>query len=243
MNIPILSIPLFYIDKTRNVDYEQTFKEVGFEDITHFPAVQGSELDMKKMAQTGVLGCRAYNDLTYGRHQHTGVSTSGTIGCHLSHVSLWQKCVDLDLPYMIIAEADVIPRNLTDSEIEKISKVLRKPTGIVISSKNNYKKGSELLFGAHLYFITQEAAKALLKYAFPIHMQLDSYIGYIGNIDNAEVESLVLCDVIDHKSSTSDLGKCIKCFLPSNRKYYIYSISVISVILLVFLIIGVLRRV
>jgi GR25 family glycosyltransferase involved in LPS biosynthesis len=216
--------PTYYISDKKLPKYEKELSEAGFGDINHFQAIDGRSLDITNLARKNIVSGRAYNDIVYRRHQHTGISTMGTIGCFLSHLALWQLCVDKNLPYMVIAENDVSTKTFSPEDIQKINSTLSKPSAILISSVNNYKKGNELLFGAHLYFLTLDGAKKLLERALPIDMQLDSYIGYIGNIGDTDVQSYHLCDIVGitegNKSTTHDYN-CIKCLLPTKMNFYL----------------------
>ena len=50
--------------------------------------------------------------------------TDGEIGCLLSHYELWQKCVDLNEPIMILEPDGIVIRSLPDNILENFSEVL-----------------------------------------------------------------------------------------------------------------------
>lgn len=54
--------------------------------------------------------------LKYGRTERSRISL-GTIGCALTHLSLWKLCVDNNYPYIIIAD-DIIIKRLNDKDIK-----------------------------------------------------------------------------------------------------------------------------
>lgn len=228
--IDIFSIPLYYIGFKKNSELEKNLTDIGFKEIHHFPAINGRKLNPKQLLKDNIIGPRAYNDLVYGRDQHTGISSLGTIGCTMSHLKLWKLCAE-NLPYIIIAEDDLVPHELSKNDIENIQKALEKPKGGFISAK--FKKGDELLLGLHFYFLTNEAAKQLYKKSTPIDMQTDSFVGNLNNIGDINIDGYNIGHQRIRKSSTGD--KCIKCFLPKGPLFYI--IVVIGIMLLILLVI------
>jgi hypothetical protein len=225
----ILSIPLYYIDSNKSENYEAELSSMGFTNVNHFPAIDGRKMKIKELTINGVVSSRAYNDVVYGRHQHTGISTMGTIGCFLSHAALWKMCVDKNMPYMCIAEGDVSTKTMSNTTIKHIGESLSTPNGAIISPILPHNNGEELLIGAHLYFITRGAAKELFNRAFPIDMQLDSYIGHVGNIGKINLTSRRIANPKFHFSATSD-AFCWKCYMPNSLTCLGIIIFIITII-------------
>lgn len=218
--IDIYKIPLYYIGFKKNHNIEKSFKLVGFKNVNHFPAINGNKMNPKQLLINKTISIRAYNDLVYGREEHTGISSLGTIGCTLSHLELWKKC-STDFPYIIIAEDDVIPKIISSLDTKNIQKALDNVNGCFISTK--VKKGEKTLLGLHFYFLSKGAAQKLSDNALPIDMQTDSYMGCLNNIGEINAEGYKLFSQSIRNSSTSDKLYCIKCFLPSGRIFYIIS--------------------
>lgn len=107
--------------------------------------------------------------------------TKGEIGCFLSHISLWKKIVDENLPYMAIFEDDIhlsssakiflsdtnwIPKDIDIVKLEAFSKVV----SIKLYSKKTLiaKRYLHLLKGRHLgtagYIISNQGARDILNY-------------------------------------------------------------------------------
>ena len=147
--IDIYNIPLYYIGFHKNPKLENTFKQVGFKNINHFQAIDGRKMNPKNLLTQGTISIRAYSDLIYGREEHTGISSLGTIGCTLSHLELWKKCA-LGLPYILIAEDDVIPKKISPEDTTNIQNALEQPLGCFIST--SFKKGEKTLMGLHFSF-------------------------------------------------------------------------------------------
>ena len=213
----ILDIPVYYISFNANPELESMLTDVGFTDVHHFNAVDGRKMDVDDLLKKGVIGIRGYNDLVYGRSQHTGLTSGGAVGCTLSHLGLWKLCVDLDIPYMCIIEDDFIPKKLSESDHHAIKKTLGKTNGVFMGT--TVKKPSETLFGTHFYIVSKEACKKLIKKALPLDIQTDSYIGHLNNIGDITVEGYKMGSLKNHKSSIQTT--CVKCILPNNRWFYI----------------------
>jgi GR25 family glycosyltransferase involved in LPS biosynthesis len=228
--IDIYNIPFYYIGFKKNPKLEKSLKQVGFQDVNHFQAIDGRKMDPKKLLNDNTIGIRAYHDLVYGREEHTAISSLGTIGCTLSHLELWKKCAN-NLSYIIIAEDDVIPKKISESDKTNIQKALEVPNGCFISTP--FKKGEKTLMGLHFYFLSQGAAQKLSNKALPIDMQTDSYVGSLNNIGEINAEGYTVFAPRFRSSSTSDKGFCIKCFLPSGRMFYII-IMVAIIFIIIF---------
>ena len=223
--IDLYNIPVYYIGFKRNKDLEDKFKSIGFKNVNHFTAIDGRKYKPIDLLNKKIIDIRAYNDLVYGREQPTGISSIGTIGCTLSHLKLWELC-DKKYKYIIIAEDDVEIKKLTPTDIKNIQEALNKPNGAFIST--NINKGSEILVGLHLYFLTNGAAKVLNEKALPINLQTDSYVGHLSNIKDINLEGYLISGQKLHISSTGSI--CIKCLLPKGILFYVICAVFIIVI-------------
>ena len=233
--IDIFNIPLYYISFKKNSELENNLKNTGFKDINHFEAIDGRKFKVNELLNDNIITIRTYNDIIYGRQQHTGMPTLGGIGCTLSHLSLWEYCVNNNLPYIIITEDDIIlNKKISSYDIKKISNSLKQKNGGFISS-SNFKKNSEYFFGTHFYIITNGCARELIKYALPIDIQTDAYINNINNRDKINLLSYNLIgQKIDFKTSIQDT--CFKCFLPKSIWFYIFFILILILIIILYFI-------
>jgi hypothetical protein len=229
--IDIYNIPFYYIGFKKNIKLEDTLKKIGFKNVNYFQAIDGRKMKPKQLLKNKIISIRAYNDLIYGREQHTGISSLGTIGCTLSHLELWKLCVE-HFPYIIIAEDDLDIKSIKDKDIKNIQKSLKDPLGVFISTK--LQKGHQLLFGLHLYFLTNGAAKKMVNNALPIDLQTDSYIGNLNNVDEINVTGYSIATQNNHKSTTGD--NTIKVNLPVNNMYY-YIICIVIVLIFIIMLI------
>lgn len=229
MVLNIYNIPLYYISFNKQPKLEQQFKSYGFTNINHFQAIDGRKMDPKELVAKSIISPRSYNDLVYGREQHTGLSSLGAVGCTMSHCALWQKCVSDNLPYIIIAEDDAkFSRKLSKYDIDNITKALQKLNGGFINT-SNFRKGSEYFFGTHFYFLSNGACQQLIKSCYPIDLQTDSYINHINNTGKITLEGYPIVNQSLHGSSVQDI--CIKCFLPKGVWFYV--LIIIGIVMLI----------
>ena len=150
--INIHYIPVYYISFSKQPSLEQNLRNVGFKDIRHFNAIDGRKLCPNELLSKQQISIRTYNDLHTGRRQHTGIPGMGAIGCTMSHAKLWQKCVDDNLDYIIIAEQDLKLNNITKSQLHKINNILQNKNAIFVSPLGNIKKNNITSFwGLHFY--------------------------------------------------------------------------------------------
>ena len=138
-----------------------------------------------------------------GRYAHNNIGSKGAIGCYLSHISLWKMLLESDEEMFLIFEDDVDINIKINNFTKKINKSIN-----LINNNNNWdiiylgyfninskdinkisKKKKDMIYGLHGYIINKKGAAKLLKYAFPIVDQIDSYISYMGIHRNVNLYS------------------------------------------------------
>lgn len=184
----------------------------------------------------------------------------GIIGCSLSHIALWQKCVDSKQP-MLVVEDDIahtlathgtkilnnyrsIPNGTDFASILNLDAALRHSRCVdkwcSIDSRRD-------LLGTQMYYITPKAAQVLLDDAFPIVTDVDVYMSYVlslhtlkTNPTEPSLHALIHKDknYIDmHSSVINRVGDAsIKKILPDNNGFYI-TIGVVFIVLIILCII------
>lgn len=229
MILNIYNIPLYYISFNKQPVLEKHFQSYGFTNINHFQAIDGRKLNPKNLVINNIITPRAYNDIVYGREQHTALPSLGAVGCTMSHCSLWNKCVSNNFPYIIIAEDDAkFFRKLSNFDINNITKAIKTPNGGFINTYN-LKKGNEYFFGSQFYFLNNGACKELVKHCYPIDLQTDAYMNHLNNIGKIALEGYSIVKQTLHQSSIQDM--CVKCYLP--KKVWFYIIFIIGIIILI----------
>ena len=232
-DINIFDIPLYYISFKRNTTLENNLKDVGFKNINHFEAVNGKKLNIEKLRKNNIISIRAYNDLLEGRNEHSGISSLGAIGCSLSHYYLWRKCVDENLSYITIIEDDIKIKKMSENDIENIKNTIKRDKGLFISPFYNPVTDPIYEFkGTHFYIASNSACKELIKYIFPIDVQLDAYMAHLKTLGYINLDGYHIFGQKIHFSSIQDI--CVKCFLPRHTIFYVCFISFVGLLIFLF---------
>lgn len=167
--------------------------------VERVPAVDGKKVDIDKK---GLLSPRSLYDLTRSRYDHRTLATRGALGCYMSHVSMWKKIVDENLPGLVILEDDAKPN---DKTYEKLTRALKNaPRDAdylflmynkickhnMIKDPNNpdWVQLQDIMFGTMAQIVTNKGARTLLKYCFPIEMQVDDFIGVLSRVKKDDGE-------------------------------------------------------
>jgi len=204
----LFNAPLWYIAFKRNEKLELQLREYGFKNINHFPAVNGKALDPDVLLRSRKLSLRAHWDLKFGRDQHQGIPTMGGIGCALSHYSLWELCIRQRHPYMIICEEDVLIERMNAKQVHSIENHMSQDTSIFVTVQVDHSEEIKF-FGMQLYFISLSACVELLNDAYPIDVQVDSYISYKSHLGHISLKGARMTKQSSHASSIQDT--CVPC--------------------------------
>lgn len=158
-------------------------KKFGLENINKFNAVRGDSLhsfieNPKNVSIKGLYDIKLQNT----RGADSELTTVNSVGCTMSHIKLWKKIVNEKLPGLMIFETDCV---CNGDILDCLGEFLKlKNAHILYFGYNNANiihtgiitKINVRTYGTHAYYITYEGAKILLKNAFPIEQQLDSYM-------------------------------------------------------------------
>ena len=233
----LFDIPVFYISFTRNKNTEAIIQKAGFENVQHFAALDGRLMDIHSMVMEGKIGSRAYADIKNGREQHSGLPGMGAVGCTMSHMSIWEKCLDSEYEVMCIAEEDVeVPTPISQCLLEEISKTMYSGLpSVYLSSALHKNKDDHFAIGLQFYFVNKEACRELVKRVFPINEQTDFYICHLANIGLINLKGSKFTIQTSHKSSIQD--SCVKCYRPNRyeNKYILLVFTVTFTLSLFFM--------
>jgi len=166
-----------------------------FSNIEIYEAIDGQLLDKDDI--NNKLTLKAKYTLK-NPSSYDDIRSVGEIGCYLSHTNIWKNIVDNNINNCIIFEDDVIP----DVNYEKITNSLENipedydiaylgwwsRKNMINNNKNSnwfytdfYTEKSNVL-GLYAYVISNKGAKKLLSKAFPIDVQLDTYVSLYNNM-------------------------------------------------------------
>ena len=215
-----------------------------FKNIERVEAVDGKLLSQDELKQVSMFSKYVINNEL--RCLHEQLSSLGSIGCYLSHIKCWKEMIKRNIPNAFIFEDDAL--FIEDKFINFNNCIINLSNTIDIflfGYSNNrdslvwnnglYAKYN-LFFGTQGYYITNIGAQKLLKHAFPIEIQVDSYIAIMGQLKNINLlfskESLMLEDNI---TGSSIYVPCIKCHISSVETKYICVIIVLIIIIIILL--------
>ena len=187
--------------------------------------------------------------------------TRGAIGCALSHITLWKKLVHSGADAMVVFEDDA---ELTRSpeEIEVILERarahpydvfflgLRFPLETILEQRttpadDEFRWVHSHFWETHAYVIRKPAARALLKHALPIDVQIDAYMCAQAKSQNLRY----LChnatlarqrrSIFDSSVQASIWTQCAPCRLPPPLRSGIFA-GILAVILVALLVVFIL---
>lgn len=234
----IFEIPLYYISFKRSDEIENHYKEHGFKNVNHFPAVDGRKMSVNKLLEDNLITIRVHDDLRMGRVEHSGIPTKGGIGCTLSHYELWKKCVDNDWPFIIITEEDNRMKDSWKSKevFDDINDALAKPNGVFLSGRvrteGRYDNVVRFM-GLHFYIASKDACEKMVNKVFPIDVQTDWYMSHLATIKDIHVHGRHIAKqrkAIFETTIQDDV--CISCLLPRGNWFYI--LMVLSMIVIIY---------
>jgi hypothetical protein len=225
------NIPIWYISFKKNQELEKELKLIGFKNINFFEAIDGKKLNPKELLKDKIISIRTYIELkNKNRTEHFGIPSINAIGCTLSHINLWKKCIEENLKNIIIIEEDIDVHKIKNKDLDKIINIIDDPNKSFISPlypKNIIK--NEPFYGTHFCILSYNTCKILVENAIPIDVQVDAYMSYLNEIDKINIEGFNLFGQKKHFSSIQDI--CIKCFFPSNIYIILFLILIISLII------------
>lgn len=181
------------------------------------------------------------------RSNHEQFSTYGAIGCYISHTNIWKDMLKNGYKKVLIFEDDISFRSdFVDKLKERISWIPEDYDFLFLDVANSYSSSAVnkyfnringLFFGMHSYIITENAAKVLVPQLFPIEVQLDSYVSYMGSLQNLNMYyTKDICAQSMHFSSIQT--PCNACDIKkSNSNFkYIYAFYLLAGLLVAFII-------
>lgn len=217
------------------------------------PAVLGNKLDIKNMPNVSVRTKACIDEPRCG---HESIGTLNEIGCYLSHYNTWKEFLKTNEEYGIVCEDDVIfdKKILNiDSLYQKIKKSINSstipPIAIFISTlsifydKKNIADLPDLwrvtgrFFGTGCYLINKPMANYIIQNAFPIEVQVDSYLAFLAKIN----KNLYMYHIkepyalLTNDKSTIEHTDCKGCYLPVSRNMVVF-IGIVILALFVILI-------
>ena len=127
----------------------------------------------------------------------------GQKGCYVSHYCLWEKCIEIDRPIIILEDDCFVLNSFKDfvARYQESTKELnylslekhQEINGIINSEKFVY---ADVASGTRGYYLTPFAAQAFLKKSHRIDRAVDNFIadGYLHQIPSFRLKNFVIKD-------------------------------------------------
>jgi len=183
-----------------------------------------------------------------GRSDHMQLSNPSMLGCLLSHISLWENIHENEV-VMILEEdshvdiqSSIVMKHLFHDMSAIHWDVIMLESGHFIASGkwvtvgdyaatcavSNVTANICTWFGTRGYLITYEGAQKLLAHTFPVHVQIDAYMGLLAAFDPDFkmfwTRENVVHQRLFHVSKVWD--GCLKCYMPTTGLFYVVALFV-----------------
>lgn len=199
--------------------------------IERYDAVDGKTIDLA--TDKRVLLSTKRNILNKQRRSHEELDSIGGVGCALSHIGIWQKMVQHQIPIMLIFEDDAkIPHDF----VERANILIASSPNLQdYSSWDMWLLASHQLYSKPLpddpqvhdlqafvtlscYVLTLKGAEKMLADAFPIHCHIDFYMVILKQIREMRYLSTPSLRIYQRgdKSDIQEKPKCVICNVPTD---------------------------
>lgn len=174
----------------------------GFRNVKWFQGIRGKDKRAEFLYDRSKLSFRAMYEIEHAktREAHSSQPSWGGVGCYLSHTSLWQEARKTEYGIFIFEADAYMEKNSYAAVKQHLMNLANSKTRVdmlvfghfgCVSYENSKLPGllraTGRLYGLSGYYISPHGAERLLKYAFPIEVQLDSYTGYMIHEENARI--------------------------------------------------------
>jgi GR25 family glycosyltransferase involved in LPS biosynthesis len=216
-----------------------------------YEAVVGNNISDEEIRN--ILSISSLNNLYNLSNHHNEIRTKGAIGCYLSHYNIWKLMIDNNYNNILIIEDDIycyIDKKEFNEYINSIPEdydiALLSWFPIWFDKLDNPKKKTKIngywnkynsinVFGTSGYLVSRKGAKKLIKNAFPICFQVDSYINILNYIDKSFVRYIAEESIIKQYKFGSDIQiYCKNCDITQeindmyNKKYNIETFDMLN---------------
>tara|TARA_B100001094_G_C18108369_1_gene759686 strand:+ start:406 stop:1122 length:717 start_codon:yes stop_codon:yes gene_type:complete len=179
--------PIFIINLKRTKSRLEHFENFPFQ-FTRFPGIDGKTLDLKKVQKQGFLRYSNLSNTYMNKQSKNKPLTLGALGCFLSHIQLWEKCISINKPILILEDDVTITSNFLS--INEFLNNIPLNWDIIYVGYHNTKSIKKTLInkqlgifqlherigGTHSYIINPETCKLFLKTCKPIDTQVDKFM-------------------------------------------------------------------
>jgi glycosyl transferase family 25 len=188
-------------------------------------------------------------------HAFQSLTSPGAVGCYLSHVKCWKRCVELERPVIVFEDDFAISPKIAKSIEDALHNL---PDDIMFGSlgyipypihmslkHDTWYPISDRQSGTMCYYITPSGARTLLQYAFPICGHVDEYIGLLSNHEDVDFKSYrlgrTLYPISSHFRQVSSIGHGVPIMgiVPNTNSFYIVMLIVFICMLIAIIVLSV----
>lgn len=190
-----------------------------------------------------LVALRGRYEIKHGRRVSEGLTNAGAIGCYMSHTEVWREIVARGLPGGWVFEDDVMFDGACDARLRAVVAdygararfdMITLGATLLTEGRAETDAGAGWLtgvfrfWGTHAYWVSRAGAAALLRDAFPITVQVDSYIAYFmwshPEFRHVLVQPAIAYQRVDRASSIQEnafKNLCVTCILPRSPAVYL----------------------
>ena len=198
-----------------------------------FPAVDAAEIDLNTDTRISTFAkYHITNDIDTD-FMHTAKLSA--VGCSLSHIQLWEKCVSLNQPILVLEDDVRLDADFMHEAVANIPNVdFASIVYLPFADRSLCEDGWCNILprsgfgGTQMYYITPRGASILLEQALPVVSQIDVYIGYVSNTRIDFISVFYEKQFFSQYEFWSEFHKStighkieIKKFLPESNMFYI----------------------
>jgi glycosyl transferase family 25 len=216
-------------DRWDNFNSQPAVRELPM--LERYDAVDGKTLDLA--TDKRILLSAKRNIMNKQRRSHEELDSIGGVGCALSHIGIWQKMVQHQIPLMFVIEDDArIPSEFVAKANEMIAS---SPALQDYNSWDLWVLSNNQLFSKPLpgepkvhdlqafvtttgYVITLKCAEKFLADAFPIHCHIDYFMVILKQVRPMRYLSTPSFRIYQRgdKSDIQEKPGCIICNVPTD---------------------------
>lgn len=230
-----------------------------FQDIVkYFPHAQVVKaVDMRGVEVSTLpneeVSMRAKLSIRRGQDTSEDVVSGGSVGCSKSHLKCWNKFLATNAPYCVVLEDDVVLRKEKMYQLPRyINSADKMGADFVsfgaiyqgLSTDNLFKKHDQYAVQVYMFLlthaqkITRRGAQILVKYFYPINMQVDGYISTLarfGYLVASAPRHQIIRQRLSLKSSVQQVLLPMKTYMPRCNASYLVIFLVIIILFTLFI--------
>lgn len=214
-----------------------------------FEAVDGRTIEPDTDPRLHLIGKMHLREANMvARDSVFALPTVGAVGCALSHLALFRRCVDTGRPLVVVeqdVEFDARCARVLPEAIRRLPPDAHYASLMYISQPNTapYNRMFRRLLGPHCdgnqcYYVAPEGARRVLRHALPIFTQWDLLVGIVAHMDagfraytlNARLYSVL--DVLTDNLGSSIQSFAIKKYLPRSNGFYYFVIGLLIILIM-----------